>query len=33
MDWSRGVDEVFDGLEIVSAEYLRILEIGDQEGV
>jgi len=33
VDRRRGIDEVFDGLEIVWAEYFGILEIGDEEGV
>jgi len=33
VDRRRGVDEVFDGLEIVCAENLGILEIGDEEGI
>jgi len=33
MDRRRGIDEVFDGLEIVCAEYFGILEVGDQESV
>jgi len=33
MDGRRGVDEVFDGLEVVRAEDLGILEIGDKEGI
>jgi len=28
VDWRRGVNEVFDGLEVVGAEYLGILEVG-----
>jgi len=33
VDRGRGVDEVFDGLEVVCAEDLGILEIGDKKGV
>jgi len=33
VDRGRGIDEVFDGLEVVCAEDLGILEIGDQEGI
>ena len=29
VDWCRGVDEVFDGLEVVGAEDLGVLEVGD----
>jgi hypothetical protein len=33
MNRRRGVDEVFDGLEVVCTEYFGILEIGDKEGI
>lgn len=33
MDWCRGVDEVFDALEVVWSKYLSVLEVGDEEGV
>lgn len=29
----RGIDKVFDGLQIVCAEDLHILEVGDEEGI
>lgn len=29
VDWRRGVNEVFDGLEVVGAKDLGILEVGD----
>lgn len=33
VDWGGGIDEVFDGLEVISAEDFFVLEVGDYEGV
>jgi len=33
VDWRGGVDQVFDGLEVVGAEDLGILEVGYEESV
>lgn len=33
VDWRRSVDEVFDGLEVVGAEDLRVLEVRDEESI
>ena len=33
VDRRRGVDEVFDSLQVVCAEDFGILEVGDEEGI